>query len=325
MTEPLPIIDPARTEFGAQRTKCACFECTIHCKFQPGYLIPGDIERIHKHVAPDLTREAFAEKYLDASRGATVMIVGCGETNVPTLVPQAKEDGTCIFLGADDRCTIHEVSPFGCAFFDSHQTEADGSDLSNKAIRGLMGGTLPGTLEYNSLLQHLRQTGHIAPSPSARKERMRQSRIVKFDPETLAQLQARFPQALAKPLDLAVAKEADAPGFHRENTFDFHDGLRVCASIDVGADGGDFVVPHLGIPLGRKVLHLSAMAMPNTELEDAYKRAMRGTEQTAAEWFVAAVAGRLLSLTNYSGTLYCLGAVSRPHVIHWMGSWPVSI
>ena len=49
---PLPVIDPARTEFDFCRTACGCEECRQGCYRMPGYLIPADLERIRQHVSP---------------------------------------------------------------------------------------------------------------------------------------------------------------------------------------------------------------------------------------------------------------------------------
>ena len=37
---------------------------------------------------------------------------------LPTITPAVKPDGSCVFLTAEGKCQIHEVSPYGCAFFD---------------------------------------------------------------------------------------------------------------------------------------------------------------------------------------------------------------
>jgi hypothetical protein len=47
---PLPLLDPARTEFGFTRTVCACDRCIRYCQHLPGYLIPADLERIHQQL-----------------------------------------------------------------------------------------------------------------------------------------------------------------------------------------------------------------------------------------------------------------------------------
>ena len=106
-----------------ERTKCACSGCTAGCRAMPGCLIPGDLERIQTHVGDDSGE--FVLEHFRASDGAQVM-KQVGDTlyqiSVPTIVPAQKEDGSCIFLTDDDMCSIHEVSPFGCAYLDIHMS-----------------------------------------------------------------------------------------------------------------------------------------------------------------------------------------------------------
>lgn len=117
--------EKTRTEFGFERTVCSCEECIDHCKYLPGYLIPADLERIARFLG-FRNIVTFAIEHLLASSGATVMQAG-RIFRIPTLVPRRKADGTCVFLDENNRCRIHAVSPFGCSFFDSHQSgeEAD--------------------------------------------------------------------------------------------------------------------------------------------------------------------------------------------------------
>lgn len=103
-----------------ERTVCACADDVFNCYLQPGYLGRGDAERIagalgRTELDPDLFRRGVA-------------VLGNAATGrrleVATIVP-AKRDGRCVFLDANDRCEIHAVAPFGCAYFDVHQTHAE--------------------------------------------------------------------------------------------------------------------------------------------------------------------------------------------------------
>lgn len=105
------------------RTTCACAECVKCCKRQPGPLAPGDFERIQEHLGAtaDEMRKLFW-----ASPGALVKNLATGETaRVGTITPRFRR-GRCVFLDDNDRCKIHAVSPFGCAYFDTHQGYAEG-------------------------------------------------------------------------------------------------------------------------------------------------------------------------------------------------------
>src|SRR5216684_4213268 len=96
-------IDENRTEFGFARTKCDCEECTHNCKHMPGYLIPDDVERIMN--APNAVIRSNLDR-LAASPGALVSKNGV-PFRIPTIVPARKEDGSCIFLTKDNKCSIH--------------------------------------------------------------------------------------------------------------------------------------------------------------------------------------------------------------------------
>lgn len=112
-----------RTELGLVSTECSCAECTKVCYTMPGYLLETDIDRIWKKVAPQMTRSQFITSYLKPGRGAR-LVEGRPDdiqfVQYQTMVPARTSDGKhCIFL-KDNKCTIHDVSPFGCAFYDSH-------------------------------------------------------------------------------------------------------------------------------------------------------------------------------------------------------------
>lgn len=120
-----------RTEFGEQRSSCACGNCQLNCRFMPGFLIPADLARM---VPPGSDPFEWAERNLLASPGALVSSDG-KRFRIPTLVPAVKQDGSCVNLTSDGRCAIHGVSPFGCAFF-SCGPEVGG--LSAKVLSSIM-------------------------------------------------------------------------------------------------------------------------------------------------------------------------------------------
>ena len=84
--QPLPVIDPGRTEFGYARSVCACADCTAGCHHLPGYLVPADLDRIRVHLAPDADLLTWARGSLLASPGALVARGG-KVFRIPTLVP----------------------------------------------------------------------------------------------------------------------------------------------------------------------------------------------------------------------------------------------
>jgi hypothetical protein len=135
----------------------------------PGPLIPADLEAISKRLGyNDLVR--FAIENLSASRGATAIING-SVIQIPTLTPQRTPEGACKFL-RNNLCSIHEVAPFACAFFDAHQ---DPKEAEARSLRGHMeikrewdtGGV------YAILWVLLHSIGLVAPSAIESRARMR--------------------------------------------------------------------------------------------------------------------------------------------------------
>jgi hypothetical protein len=136
-SDALPVIDPARTEFGFRRTVCACHECTLNCRYLPGYLVPTDLERIQLYLSTRQDLLAWARQHLLASPGALVLHKG-QVVRIPTLVPARRADGACTFLTGDDRCAIHPMAPFGCAFFDAHQPLAEADRRSKWGLQSVL-------------------------------------------------------------------------------------------------------------------------------------------------------------------------------------------
>lgn len=103
-----------------ERTACACQACTDCCRRQPGPLVPDDLPRLAARLG--LSVEALARRYLVASPGALVKDTATGRRFlIGTIVPRRKAySGECVFLTVDGRCRVHEVAPFGCAYFDMH-------------------------------------------------------------------------------------------------------------------------------------------------------------------------------------------------------------
>lgn len=102
---------PPREEHGYRRTECACAFCRAPCRHNPGGLDPADLPRLCPE-GEDVF--AWAEQHLRALTGQTF----------PTLVPARGSDGHCHWH-FDGRCAVHTVSPYGCAFFDSHMPRAE--------------------------------------------------------------------------------------------------------------------------------------------------------------------------------------------------------
>jgi hypothetical protein len=172
--QPLPLIDPGRTEFGYARSTCACADCAAGCRHLPGYLVPADLERLRDHLAPGEDLFAWARRSLLASPGA---LVARGEKvfSIPTLVPARRADGACLFLTEADRCAIHAAAPFGCAFFDVHQAAAEADARSAAGLRAVLADWLAGG-PYAEVWRALDAAGLRAPPPEVGRALLRQAR-----------------------------------------------------------------------------------------------------------------------------------------------------
>lgn len=116
------------------RTVCACSVCVGNCKSQPGYLIPGDAERMAATLGKD------PKEFLVASPGALVAVIEGGNRrtfHIGTITP-AFENGRCVLLGPDDRCTVHGVAPFGCAYFDCKMSASEGQNRSSWGLHQIL-------------------------------------------------------------------------------------------------------------------------------------------------------------------------------------------
>jgi len=125
-----------RTEFGFVRTSCDCRRCSISCEHVPGALAPADLPRMAKHLGYGDDMATFARENLLASEGVEVTTDRGQAVRLRTLVPATLENGQCKFL-QDGRCSIHAVSPFGCAFIDAHQSDTEFALRSDALYRAL--------------------------------------------------------------------------------------------------------------------------------------------------------------------------------------------
>jgi hypothetical protein len=178
---PVPTIDTGRSEFGLARTVCGCTDCVRNCRFIPGYLVPADLQSILKHLAPGEDLLDWSRQHLLASPGAKVMR-GDRVFRIPTLVPARREDGACRFLTADCRCAIHAVAPFGCAFFDSHQSGAESDRRSKRGLQAVLEAWQSGDT-YAQVWTMLAEAGRVAPPPEVCREHMRRADKRSFNPK----------------------------------------------------------------------------------------------------------------------------------------------
>ena len=136
------------------RTVCACHDCSRFCKTKPGALIPSDVPRIAARLVELklIDREANVSEFLRATHPTTVFDRDLGKhIQIKKIGPARNQKGRCVFLDEADRCRIHSVSPFGCAYFDAHMPKAE---AERRWIWGLT--QIRSSAEYQSLRETLR-------------------------------------------------------------------------------------------------------------------------------------------------------------------------
>lgn len=129
-----------REKYGYKRTECDCEECVNRCKTKPGMLLYDDLVRIYAKYLRDMKRNEipkllfpqeeqfdnlmeFMHDHFVASLETEVVQNGEKKT-LPLIVPRRRFNMECVFL-EEDRCLIHEYSPFGCAYFDHENHRQD--------------------------------------------------------------------------------------------------------------------------------------------------------------------------------------------------------
>lgn len=109
-----------------ERTTCDCKQCRSCCERQPGPLVTGDLERIAEFLSEDVET---AKKHFRQSEGALVKLRDGRQGRVGTITPKMRA-GRCVFLDRYGRCSIHAVSPAGCALFDIHMSKQEAQPRS---------------------------------------------------------------------------------------------------------------------------------------------------------------------------------------------------
>lgn len=139
---PLPVFDFKRTP------DCSCDACVHNCKTIPGFLVLEDVIKLAEYI-----------NLFNASPGALLCVQG-EYVRIPTIVPSRKEDGSCVFLTVDNRCSIHEKAPFGCRYFDC---EMDKGEANYRSLSGLI--SLLDNPAYTTFREALVARGNVSPGP----------------------------------------------------------------------------------------------------------------------------------------------------------------
>ena len=118
-----------------ERTICDCEEDKAHCRSIPGVLLPDDILIIREFLEKrdQIDYPAFLNLFRLGPKGwkaARITEGGIESLHLPTITPKIDKDDRCVFLTDEDRCSIHAVAPFGCAYFDAHMSAKEGQRRS---------------------------------------------------------------------------------------------------------------------------------------------------------------------------------------------------
>jgi Fe-S-cluster containining protein len=158
------------------RTKCACEDCVNICRM-PAYLIPGDLERITDFLSMELGcvlhPRDVAVNFFAASPGALVAKMHNGnmvQFRIPTIVPRTSEDGTCVFQSPDGKCTIHDVAPYGCGWFDFHMDRKTADERSHTGLTKIMEDEIEGSGTYLKHWEALHAAGHRTATPDEKRK-----------------------------------------------------------------------------------------------------------------------------------------------------------
>lgn len=143
-TSPTPA---AREQHGFQRTVCGCEYCRAPCRHMPGSLDVADLESLCP-AGQDVF--AWAEQHLRALVNKPY----------PTLVPARQANGHCHWL-YEGRCVVHDRSPYGCAFFDRHMSEAEAQRRADATIQARQADAARNGL-YHRVWLHLRRKGLVS-------------------------------------------------------------------------------------------------------------------------------------------------------------------
>lgn len=141
---------PTRNLHGFRRGICACSRCQVHCRHLPGALDPHDLSRL---CPPEANALTWAEEHLRARI----------ELDYPVLVPVRRAIGYCHWY-LDGRCLVHADAPYGCAFFDTHMTQAVIDERVAATVQAIRCDRAALGPYYQTWL-HLCRNRLIAPTP----------------------------------------------------------------------------------------------------------------------------------------------------------------
>ena len=102
-------------EIQGNQASCCCAECQAACRFKPGWLTPGEAERVADYLGVSLDSLFRTRLMVDRwGRDRTVFVLSPAVVEVsPGQEFLSTTRGQCVFYQAG-RCAIHPVKPFEC-------------------------------------------------------------------------------------------------------------------------------------------------------------------------------------------------------------------
>ncbi len=122
----------------------------------PGFLVPSDLQRL---CPPDVDLMTWAKEHLRADE-IVVYNPKTGEKwqVLRSLNPAKQANGHCHWLQPDGHCAVHDSSPFGCAFFDTHMKDSEAMNR-NRTGEAACREDFAGSGPYSQVWQMLMKEG----------------------------------------------------------------------------------------------------------------------------------------------------------------------
>ena len=101
------------------RISCDCNKCKGACTVKPGWMLPGEAEKIAEHLGITL-QELFddfllVDYYLSYQKGHKYLLSPALKGKKPGDMTPSNPMGVCIFFDEEtEHCQIHEVAPYEC-------------------------------------------------------------------------------------------------------------------------------------------------------------------------------------------------------------------
>ena len=101
----------------SSRASCTCKRCVSCCEQKPGWMKPGEAERMADFLGlslADLFAQFLAVDWWVSTTDVFLLSPALAGEEPGTEMPYIAE-GRCVFLTEAGRCRVHPVKPFECA------------------------------------------------------------------------------------------------------------------------------------------------------------------------------------------------------------------